>query len=116
MKFSLVWDRKAEETYNALKLKAEASLEARQKSRRKKATRDEGLFKQVRKCIHFLQGNPRHPGLRTHEFESILNPYHGREKVFEAYAQQSTPGAYRIFWCYGPEKGQITIIAITPHP
>ena len=26
------------------------------------------------------------------------------------------PGAYRLFWCYGPESGQITIIAITPHP
>jgi hypothetical protein len=38
--------------------------------------------------------------------------------VFEAYAQNRTPGAYRIFWCYGPDKdkGDITITAITPHP
>jgi len=38
------------------------------------------------------------------------------EKVFEAYVQNKTPGAYRLFWCYGPDKGQITLIAITPHP
>jgi len=24
--------------------------------------------------------------------------------------------AYRVFWCYGPAKGDITIIAITRHP
>jgi len=40
----------------------------------------------------------------------------GGEKVFEAYAEHPTPAAYRVFWHYGPEKGVITIIAITPHP
>jgi len=38
------------------------------------------------------------------------------EEIFEAYAEQSTPAAYRIFWYYGPELTQITIIAITSHP
>jgi len=38
------------------------------------------------------------------------------EKVFEAYAEQGTPAAYRIFWIYGPAKNEITILAITPHP
>lgn len=116
MKFSLVWDRKAEEAYNALKLKAESSLKAREKSKRKKATKDEGLFKQVRKCINLLRENPRHPGLQTHAFGSIPHPYHRGEKVCEAYAQQNTPGAYRVFWCYGPERGELSIIAIIPHP
>jgi hypothetical protein len=27
-----------------------------------------------------------------------------------------TPNADRVFWCYGPDKGDITMIAITPHP
>jgi hypothetical protein len=40
----------------------------------------------------------------------------GGRKVFEAYAQNKMPGAYRIFWCYGPNKGDITVIAIAPHP
>jgi hypothetical protein len=43
-------------------------------------------------------------------------PFDPAAKVFEAYAQNKTPGAYRVFWCYGPEQGEITVIAITPHP
>ena len=116
MEFSLVWDSKAQEVYSVLKSKAEASLKARATSKRTKATRDEGLFKQVRKCIRLLQQNPRHPGLQTHEFASLPNPYEKDQKVFVAYAQQRTFGAYRVFWCYGPGKGEITIIAITSHP
>jgi len=38
------------------------------------------------------------------------------EEVFEAYAENRTPAAYRIFWYYGPEADQITIVAINPHP
>jgi hypothetical protein len=60
--------------------------------------------------------NPKHPGLQTHEFSSIERPYEKSAKVFEAYVQNRTPGAYRLFWCYGPDKGEITIIAITAHP
>jgi mRNA-degrading endonuclease RelE of RelBE toxin-antitoxin system len=76
----------------------------------------QGLVKQVKKTLGFLQTNPRHPSLQTHVFHSLKNPYPSGEKVFEAYVQQHTPAAYRLFWCYGPEKGHITIIAITPHP
>jgi hypothetical protein len=71
-------------------------------------------YKAVSKAIKLLSENPRHPSLMTHEFTSLKGP-HG-EKVFEAYAEQSTPAAYRIFWCYGPEPQQITIVSITPHP
>ena len=80
------------------------------------ASRHAGLVKQVKKALGFLQINPRHPSLQTHVFHSLENPYHPQEKVFEAYVQQRTPSAYRIFWCYGPQRGQITILAITPHP
>ena len=80
-----------------------------------------GLLAQVRKAIGYLEINPQHPGLQTHEFLSLTGA--NGEKVFEAYAQNNTPGAYRIFWHYGPDetKGKkrtpvITIIAITPHP
>ncbi len=75
-----------------------------------------GLLKQLQKTCGFLQTNPRHPSLQTHEYHSIPHPFSKNEKVFEAYAQNQTPGAYRVFWCYGPEKKQITIIAIAPHP
>ncbi len=76
----------------------------------------EGLFRQVEKCVRLLRADPRHPGLRTHEYSSIENPFDSWQKVFEAYAQNQTPGAYRVFWCYGPGDREITIIAITPHP
>jgi hypothetical protein len=71
-------------------------------------------YKAVVKGIRFLAADPRHPSLQTHEYTSLKGPT--GEKVFEAYAEQATSAAYRIFWYYGPKKGQITIIAITPHP
>jgi len=75
-----------------------------------------GLLKQIKKTLGYLQANPKHPSLKTHSYFSIDHPFDPREKVFEAYVQNNAPSAYRIFWCYGPDKKQITIIAITPHP
>lgn len=71
-------------------------------------------LKAVRKALGYLQTNPRHPGLNTHKYTSLSGPI--GEEVFEAYAENNTPAAYRIFWYYGPDKQQITILAITPHP
>lgn len=71
-------------------------------------------LKAVQKCIGLLESNPRHPGLHAHEYDSLEGPF--GEKVFEAYAENRTPGAYRVFWYYGPDSGQITILDITPHP
>ncbi len=72
------------------------------------------LFKVVGKVIGYMQVNLRHPSLNTHKFDQLKSPFGG--DVFESYAQNKTPGAYRIFWVFGPEKGEITILAITPHP
>ena len=96
--------------------KAKARRDARKKKKIKKPSKDEGLFKQVAKTVNLPGNDPRHPGLNTHEYDSVENPYDKKEKVFEAYAQNQTPGAYRVFWCYGPGTRQLTIIAITPHP
>jgi hypothetical protein len=71
-------------------------------------------LKAVRKALAFLENNPRHPGLKTHKYTSMTSET--GEDVFEAYAENNTPGAHRIFWHYGPGKDVITIIAITPHP
>ena len=71
-------------------------------------------LKTVRKTLRYLEVNPRHPGLNTHKFSSIEGS--NGEVIFEAYAENKTPAAYRIFWHYGPGKQNITIIAITPHP
>ncbi|MEO8191249.1 MAG: hypothetical protein ABI682_12985 [Acidobacteriota bacterium] len=79
--------------------------------------RDAGLarrLKAVRKTLAQLESNPRHPSLQTHKLQSLAGP--NGEDVFEAYAEQGTPAAYRVFWCYGPGKSQITILTITKHP
>ena len=89
--------------------KADSQLDALEFSKDKKA-----VLKAVRKTLGLMEIDLRHPSLQTHEY-SDLEGANG-EKVFESYAQNRTPGAYRIFWHYGPQKGQITIVAIVPHP
>ena len=73
-----------------------------------------GILKQVNKVLGYMETNLKHPSLNTHEFDAMESPFGG--DVFESYAQNNTPGAYRIFWAYGPNKGEITVLAITPHP
>ena len=114
--FNLRWTVEADENYKELKATADARKKKREEQKIKKSSQAEGLFKQVAKTIKFLKENPRHPSLITHEYSTIPNPFDKDAKVFEAYAQNKTPGAYRMFWCYGPDKKDITIIAITPHP
>jgi len=114
--FSLVWTPEAKANYEALKARAVASLASRRAKSKTKSSRDEGLFKQVHKTLTLLASNPKHPGLQTHEYHSLRHPYDETRKVFEAYAQNRTPNAYRVFWCYGPGKQQVTVIAVTPHP
>ncbi len=105
MKRKLVFTREAESQLNALRTHS-ARL---------------GLLKQVQKTLGLLELNPRHPSLKTHEYHSIRGLH--EERIFEAYAQNNTPGAYRIFFHYGPDEHRgneriavITIVAITPHP
>lgn len=71
-------------------------------------------YKAIAKALLFLQQNPKHPSLQTHPYYSLKGP--DGEKVFEAYAEQNTPAAYRIFFCYGPAKDTINILSIVPHP
>lgn len=82
---------------------------------------DEGVLKQVRKTLNLLEQDTRHPGLNTHEYDSIQGAK--GERVWEAYVQNNTPGAYRVFFHYGPDEvvGKkrtpvLTIVAITSHP
>lgn len=82
-----------------------------------KIKRDKGLtkrYKAVLSALGKLQHNPRHPGLNTHSYES-LQGFSG-EKIFEAYAENNTPAAYRLFFHYGPGEKVITIYSIQPHP
>jgi len=88
---------------------ADSQLEELEKSPGKKA-----VCKAVHKALGYMETNLKHPSLNTHAYsrERGLNG----EKVFESYAQNNTPGAYRIFWHYGPGEGEIFVLAIVPHP
>lgn len=114
--FTDCWMPEAKEQYCALEKAAERAHTTRLKNNKQKSSRQEGLLKQVRKTIKLLLQNPRHPSLETHVYDSLINPYEQSKKVFEAYAQNNTPAAYRVFWCYGPGERQITILSITAHP
>ena len=70
--------------------------------------------KKVAACLAKLENNPKHPGLRSHQYESLDKIYN--QKVWESYVENDTPGAYRVFWFHGPGKGEITVVSITPHP
>ena len=71
-------------------------------------------FKAVRKALGLMETNIKHPSLHTHKYDSLSGP--NGEEVFEAYAENKTPGAHQIFWYYGPSRGFITVISIVPHP
>lgn len=71
------------------------------------------LLKRIAKVIKTLMTNPKHPGLQTHEIKPLSARY--GQKVFQSYLDQGQ-NANRLFWVYGPQKRDITIIAIEPHP
>lgn len=73
-----------------------------------------GVVNDIIKTLHFMEENLRHPSLNTHEYKGSTGP--NGEKLFEAYVEQKTPHAYRIFWYYGHEQETIIVTAIIPHP
>lgn len=90
-------------------------------ARLRKNPAQQGLCRQLLKTLGLMETNLRHPSLNTHVFESLKGP--NGEKIFEAYAQNNTPGAYRVFFYYGPDiisgkerRPVLTIFALVPHP
>ena len=71
-------------------------------------------LKRLVKALVYLSNNPKHNSLSTHEIK-LLSKRFGI-KVWQSYLENKTPAAGRIFWVYGPGKGDITIIGIEPHP
>lgn len=72
------------------------------------------ILKALHKDLEYMQTDLRHPSLHTHKYDALEGP--NGEEVFESYAQNHTPGAYRIFWYYGPGKEEISILDICHHP
>lgn len=71
--------------------------------------------KKVVKALRLLRDNgPAHPGLNSHKYHSVTGL--NGEDVWESYVENHTPGAWRIWWMYGPEADALTVITIGPHP
>ncbi len=75
---------------------------------------DEKIYKKMGKAMALLSSDTKHPGLHSHEIESLSRRYGMR--VWQSYLENKTSGAGRIYWIYGPEKNEITIIGLEPHP
>jgi hypothetical protein len=73
-----------------------------------------GLEYQLKATITKLAHDPKYKGLQSHKYESLHDRY-GKE-IWESYVQNNTPGAWRLFWFYGPGKDEITLVLATPHP
>lgn len=80
-----------------------------------KITRTEKtLHNKLGKAFNYLAVNPKAPSLNTHEINELSKKY--GLKIWQSYLENNTPSAGRIFWVYGPQKNDITILAIEPHP
>ena len=88
----------------------------REKNKNGTASKEEQTtYKKIGKALKLIAENPRHPGLQTHEITALTKRYDGI-KVWQSYLENHTPQAGRIFWVYGPNQSDITIIGVEPHP
>lgn len=83
-------------------------------------------LEKVKRTLGRLERDPRHPGLNSYEYQNFKGCPPG-VKVWHSYVENNTPGAWRIFWRYGPDKTRngpdgkdvrvpvITILRISPH-
>jgi len=75
---------------------------------------EEQLYKKWGKALKKLSENPNYPGLRTHEIQPLSRRY--GMKVWQSYLENRTSNAMRMYWVYGPNQNEITIIGLEPHP
>lgn len=77
-------------------------------------------MKKLAKTVLLLSSNPRHNSLQSHEIDDLTRRYEKISgiscKVWQSYLENNTPAAGRLFWVYGPGKGEITITGLEPHP
>jgi hypothetical protein len=69
---------------------------------------EEKFFKKPVKTLGYHAENPGHNGLASHEIEDFTCKY--GIKIFQSFLENRTPIAGRMFWVYGLEKGNITVL------
>ncbi len=72
-------------------------------------------FRKVRKTLGLLATDPKYPGLQSAPWSGTIEGVPAGVKVWHSYVENNTPGAWRIWWYYGPGKGEISILAIGDH-
>ena len=87
MTYALRWLPASRAQYEAIETDSRKARASRLAKGGKKSTKSEGLFKQLVKTLEHLKQNPKHPGLHSHEFDSLEHPYKVGEKVCESYIQ-----------------------------
>ncbi|MEX0779478.1 MAG: hypothetical protein WD491_14550 [Balneolales bacterium] len=74
---------------------------------------EEEIFDKLAKTLQLLRKNTKHPSLKSHEINVLTKKY--GIKIWQSYIDQGK-NARRIFWAYGPNRKEITILGIEPHP
>ena len=66
---------------------------------------EQKFFKKLVKALGYLSADPKHNSLASHEIDDLTRK--NGIKIFQSYLENNTPGAGRLFWAYGPDKGDI---------
>jgi hypothetical protein len=75
---------------------------------------EQKFYRKLVKALAYLRENPRHNSLASNEINALSQKCGFR--VFQSYLENKTPAAGRMFWSYGPDKGDITILGVEVHP
>ena len=76
--------------------------------------KDEELYTKWGNALKKLAIDPFYPSLQTHEIEPLSRRY--GMKVWQSYLENKKSKARRMYWVYGPDQKDITIIGLEPHP
>ena len=76
--------------------------------------KDEEPYMKWGSALKKLSADPMYPSLHTHEIEPLSRRY--GMKVWQSYLENKTSKARRMYWVYGPDQKDITIIGLEPHP
>ena len=80
----------------------------------KLSKQEEKLYQKWGKAMKLLASNHAYPGLHTHEIGPLSKRY--GMKVWQSYLENRNSRAMRMYWVYGPDQRDITIIGLEPHP
>ena len=72
------------------------------------------LYNKWGKAMRLLSQDPSYPSLHTHDIEPLTKRY--GVKVWQSYLENNTSRAMRMYWVYGPDRQDITIIGLETHP